>query len=176
MSRPRGLAYVSSTFARPYFLMTLLSGCPGRPPPRRARCRLGLARRYPSPQPGPSPALAGGTPRMHHRHPVNNGQPLHSAGDAYLLEQENEEHVESLQQKLGVLKEVSLQIGEEVRSQSEWFKQMQDDMYRTGGILGTTMGRLTHIMKTQAGCWMCILMAFAVSTLTFLWFYLKLFR
>lgn len=47
-----------------------------------------------------------------------------SAGDAYLLEQENDEHVESLQQKLGVLKEVSLQIGEEVKNQNEWFKQM----------------------------------------------------
>jgi blocked-early-in-transport protein 1 len=49
---------------------------------------------------------------------------LVSAGDAYLLEQENEDHVESLQAKLGVLKEVSLQIGEEVKSQNEWFKQM----------------------------------------------------
>ncbi|ORX43584.1 hypothetical protein BCR32DRAFT_266812 [Anaeromyces robustus] len=96
-----------------------------------------------------------------------------ASDDPYLLEKQNDEQVASLSEKMKTLKEVSLLIGEEVRSQNSFLNDMEDDMNSTKSLLGNTMNKLGVMMQTQGGSVMWILIIFIFLVLIFVYFYIK---
>ncbi|ORY26189.1 hypothetical protein LY90DRAFT_706118 [Neocallimastix californiae] len=95
------------------------------------------------------------------------------SNDPYLIEKQNDEQVASLSEKMKTLKEVSLLIGEEVRSQNKFLDEMDDDMNSTKTLLGNTMNKLGVMMQTQGGSVMWILIIFVLCVLIFVYFYIK---
>ncbi|KAI9350506.1 hypothetical protein DFJ73DRAFT_625247, partial [Zopfochytrium polystomum] len=85
-------------------------------------------------------------------------------------EQQNDDHVEMLSKKMGVLKEISLQIGDEVSYQEKMLRGMEDDFSKTGDLVGNAMRRLTAMTRTQSGRWMCMLILFVLATVFYLVF------
>ncbi|KAI8840870.1 hypothetical protein BC829DRAFT_402969 [Chytridium lagenaria] len=96
-----------------------------------------------------------------------------SAFSQYALEQENLNHVDVLSQKMSLLKEVSLQIGEEVVSQNKLLGDMEDDFHKTGGLLGSAMKRFTRMAKSQNGRWMWYLILFIVAVFFYVVFFMR---
>ncbi|KAG4100626.1 hypothetical protein H8356DRAFT_1660417 [Neocallimastix lanati (nom. inval.)] len=95
------------------------------------------------------------------------------SADPYLIEKQNDEQVLSLSEKMKTLKEVSLLIGAEVRSQNQFLDEMDDDMHSTKSLLGNTMNKLGVMMQTQGGSVMWILIIFILCVLIFVYFYIK---
>ncbi|KAJ3174549.1 hypothetical protein HK101_010950 [Irineochytrium annulatum] len=87
-----------------------------------------------------------------------------SAFTQYALEQQNDDEVDVLSQKMSILKEVSLQIGDEVNYQNKLLGEMEDDFHKTGGMLGVAMKRFNTMSKSQTGRWMCYLILFVILT------------
>lgn len=84
-----------------------------------------------------------------------NYQPLSQAPDGPstlqrnddALEEENQRLTEELRGKIGALKSLSIDIGQEVRYQDKLLRGIDDDMERTGGFLGNTMKRVVRLGK-----------------------------
>lgn len=93
--------------------------------------------------------------------------------DSNFQELQNDEHVEQLTSKAGILKEITLQINEEVHYQNKLIEQMHTDFGRTGFSLSNTMKRLGALSKTQNGCWMCYLILFTVCCFFILYLVVK---
>ncbi|EDW35279.1 GL20925 [Drosophila persimilis] len=67
------------------------------------------------------------------------------------LEAENERAAEELKQKIGALKSLTIDIGNEVRYQDKLLRGIDDDMDRTSGFLGNTMTRVVRLAKQGGG-------------------------
>ncbi|ALC45162.1 Bet1 [Drosophila busckii] len=105
--------------------------------------------------------------------PLNQQQPAGSSGhDA--LEAENERAAEELQQKIGALKSLTIDIGNEVRYQDKLLRGIDDDMDRTSGFLGNTMTRVVRLAKQGGGPkQMCYMFLFVLFVFVLLWVTLK---
>ncbi|KAJ1960496.1 hypothetical protein IWQ62_004210 [Dispira parvispora] len=87
--------------------------------------------------------------------------------------QGNDGHVDHLRSKLGVLKDITLNIGHEIRDQNAFLGQMDHDFQATGNRLAATMKRFYRMAATQGGAYMWLLCLFAVGVCIFLYLYLK---
>ncbi|TPX47145.1 hypothetical protein SeLEV6574_g02816 [Synchytrium endobioticum] len=103
---------------------------------------------------------------------ISNG--VATQGTAYALEDHNDSQVDMLAQKMTLLKEISVKIGDEVTYQSSMLNDVESDFHKTRGLLGSTMGRLRKFAKTQNGRWMWYLILFCL--LVFLWLYFFRYR
>lgn len=92
-------------------------------------------------------------------------------GDMY--EEENEKLVDHLSGKVTALKDLSIDIGHEVRSQNKMLSEMDSDFDSTGGFLGSTMGRLTKMSKAGHNKFMCYLIIFALFVFFVLYYVIK---
>ncbi|KAJ1543827.1 protein transport protein bet1 [Cladochytrium tenue] len=92
------------------------------------------------------------------------------ADSQYALEQQNDDHVDMLSEKMRTLREISVQIGDEVSYQERMLNGMEDDFSKTGDILGTAMRRLNVMARTQSGRWVCALILFVIVTIFYLVF------
>ncbi|KAJ1909668.1 protein transport protein bet1 [Tieghemiomyces parasiticus] len=86
---------------------------------------------------------------------------------------ENDKTVDSLRSKLLKLKDVTLDIGHEIRDQNTFLGQMSQDFDSTGSALAGTMKRFYRMAASQSGAYMWLLCLFAVLICTFLYFFLK---
>lgn len=103
------------------------------------------------------------------QHPAPSGPAGHDA-----LEAENERAAEELQQKIGALKSLTIDIGNEVRYQDKLLRGIDDDMDRTGGFLGNTMTRVVRLAKQGGGSkQMCYMFLFVLFVFVLLWLTLK---
>uniref|UniRef100_U5EW94 BET1 homolog n=1 Tax=Corethrella appendiculata TaxID=1370023 RepID=U5EW94_9DIPT len=109
-----------------------------------------------------------------------NYQPLpqHSGGinnssnhDA--LEEENERMAEELQTKIGALKSLTIDIGNEVKYQDKYLQGLDDDMDRTGGFLSNTMNRVIRLGKGGHRNYMCYMFLFVMFIFFILFLILK---
>lgn len=89
------------------------------------------------------------------------------------LEAENERMAEELRGKIGALKTLSIDIGNEVRYQDRMLQGMDDDMERTGGFLKNTMNRVVRLGKGGHRNYMCYMLLFVFFILFLLYLVLK---
>lgn len=107
-----------------------------------------------------------------------NYQPLSQnpprPGTSYdALEEENEVVAEELKEKIGALKSLSIDIGNEVRYQDKLLRGIDDDMDRTGGFLSNTMGRVIRLGKHGGNKHMCYMFLFVLFVFFVLYIVLK---
>ncbi|KND02772.1 uncharacterized protein SPPG_08963 [Spizellomyces punctatus DAOM BR117] len=100
----------------------------------------------------------------------NTSPDAHTNSHHYAFEQRNDDHVDLLGNKITELKQISLQIGEEVTYQLGALRDMENDFEKSGGLLGATMRRLKIMARTQNGRWMWYLIFFVLAV--FLYIYL----
>ena len=121
------------------------------------------------------------TVKVAHNHKMRrsqgyNYQPLPQAPGTSndLLEDENQRMADELQDKIGALKSLSIDIGNEVKYQDKLLRGIDDDMDRTGGFLGTTMSRVIRLGKNGHQKYMCYMFLFALFVMLVLYFVIKL--
>lgn len=113
------------------------------------------------------------------RSPGYNYEPLsqHDPGGSHnqhdILEAENERLAEELKGKIGALKTLTIDIGNEVRYQDRILTGMDDDMDRTGGLLKNTMNRVIRLGKGGHRNHMCYMVAFVFGVLFLLYLIIR---
>lgn len=90
-----------------------------------------------------------------------------------MLEDENERLAEELKGKIGALKSLTIDIGNEVRYQDKLLKGVDDDMDRTGGFLSNTMGRVVRLGRGGHQKYMCYMFIFVLIIFFLLYVTLK---
>lgn len=104
-----------------------------------------------------------------------NYQPLPQAqGNNDLIEEENERLAEELKGKVGALKSLTIDMGDEVRNQNKFLGGLDDDIDRTGGFLSNTMNRVIRLGKNGHHKYMFYMFLFALFVLLLLYFVIKL--
>lgn len=109
-----------------------------------------------------------------------NYQPLAQAPDRpaeannALIEEENERMTEELRGKIGALKSLTIDIGDEVRYHDKLLRGMDEDMDRTGGFLSNTMNRVVRLGRNGHQKYMCYMFLFALFVFLLLYFVIKL--
>lgn len=98
-------------------------------------------------------------------------RPSTSTHDA--LEEDNERMAEELQGKIGALKSLTIDIGNEVRYQDKLLRGIDDDMDRTGGFLSNTMARVVRLGKSGHQKYMCYMFLFALFVFLLLYLVIK---
>ncbi|KAF7274711.1 blocked early in transport 1 [Rhynchophorus ferrugineus] len=89
------------------------------------------------------------------------------------LEHENERSAQELSDKIGVLKSLSIEIGNEVKYQDRLLRDVDDDMDRTGGFLGRTMQRVVKLSRGSHNYIVLYLFVFAIVVFFILYLVLK---
>jgi len=79
-----------------------------------------------------------------------------------MMEQENDRMADELSTKVRALKSLSIDIGNEVRTQNRLLGDMDDEFDSSGGLLQSTMARLTNISKAGHHKLMWYLILFAL--------------
>ncbi|XP_065174167.1 BET1 homolog [Atheta coriaria] len=98
-------------------------------------------------------------------------QPLNqNAGE---IEEENNRMQDELKDKIGVLKSLSIDIGNEVKYQDKLLRDVDDDLDRTGGFLGTTMNRVLRLSKGSHNYYIIYLFLFSIFVFFLLYIVLK---
>ncbi|TIA93587.1 hypothetical protein E3P99_00063 [Wallemia hederae] len=70
------------------------------------------------------------------------------------MENQNDQHLEGLSSKVRLLKDITLNIGQEARDSAIELGSMNDSFESTGSLLSGTMSRLKHMSRKQGGrCW-----------------------
>lgn len=90
-----------------------------------------------------------------------------------VLEEENERLASELQGKIGALKSLTIDIGNEVRYQDNLLRGIDDDMERTGGFLSNTMSRVVRLGKNGHQKYMCYMFLFVIIVFFVLYVSLK---
>ncbi|XP_058055844.1 BET1 homolog [Anopheles bellator] len=101
--------------------------------------------------------------------PGSSGQ---ASGDA--LEEENERMAEELKGKIGALKSLTIDIGNEVRYQDRLLRGIDEDMDRTGGFMSNTINRVVRLGKGSHRNYMCYMFLFVLAVFFVLYLILKL--
>ncbi|XP_063042021.1 BET1 homolog [Engraulis encrasicolus] len=89
-------------------------------------------------------------------------------------EEENEHLQEGLRAKVNALKHLSIDIGTEVKYQNKMLTDMDSDFDSTGGLLGSTMGRLKLLSRGSQTKLFCYLLLFALFVFTILYWVIRL--
>lgn len=107
---------------------------------------------------------------MRRAHAGNFYEPLPQNAE---VEDENEQMTNELRDKIGVLKSLSIDIGNEVRYQDKLLRDVDDDMERTKGFLGKTMGRVLRLTKGSHNYYILYLFLFSIFVFFVLYLVLK---
>ncbi|GAA5832826.1 hypothetical protein JCM3766R1_007055 [Sporobolomyces carnicolor] len=85
------------------------------------------------------------------------------------IEGQNDEALGQLSQKVKLLKNITINIGNEVRDSTKMLNGMNDTFGETGDFLSGTMKKMKKMARKQGGQW-CLWMGFLlVVTLFFFW-------
>ena len=85
------------------------------------------------------------------------------------LEDENDELTEGLKQKIYSLRNVTVEIGEEVRYQNKYLSEMDSAMEKSTGILQGTMRKVVAMAKAGHFSFYWILTLFAFFVFGVIW-------
>ena len=89
------------------------------------------------------------------------------------LEEENERMAEELRHKIGALKSLSIDIGNEVKYQDKLLGGLDEDMDRTGGFLTNTITRVVRLGKSGHRNYMCYMFLFVLFVFFILYLIMK---
>lgn len=104
-----------------------------------------------------------------------NYQPVPGGSHQDMLETENDQMTDELRNKIGKLKDLSINIGDEVRYQNRLLRDFDDDVDKTGGFLQNTMKRVLRIGKGGHRTYWCYMFLFALGVF-FLLYVILFFR
>ncbi|KAK4523185.1 hypothetical protein GAYE_PCTG44G1077 [Galdieria yellowstonensis] len=90
-----------------------------------------------------------------------------------LFEQENNQAWEQLHGKVGSLKDIALQIGEEVNSQNQFLNNMRSSFDSVEELLSGTLHRLQRLVSERTGRHMCYLIVFIFIFFLFVYLFLR---
>ncbi|XP_026478094.1 BET1 homolog [Ctenocephalides felis] len=103
-----------------------------------------------------------------------NYEPLQSTSAGFdHMEEENERMTGELKDKIGILKSLSIDIGNEVKYQDKFLKGFDDDMDNTGGFLGNTMRKVKMLGKGGHNYYMVYMFLFAMFVFFVLYLTIK---
>lgn len=105
--------------------------------------------------------------------PVSQGENRPSTSSNDLVEEENQRLTDELQGKIGALKSLTIDIGNEVRYQDKLLRGFDDDMDRTGGFLSNTMNRVVRLGRGGHHKHMLYMFLFALGVFLLLYLVLK---
>lgn len=88
--------------------------------------------------------------------------PTSSGSHTDMLETENEQMAEDLKQKIGALKNISIEIGNEVKYHNALLRDFDDDIDRSDGFLQNTMKRVVRLGRGGHRSYWCYMFLFAV--------------
>lgn len=108
---------------------------------------------------------------MRRAHAGNYYEPLPQNSNE--IEEENDRMTNDLQEKIGVLKSLSIDIGNEVKYQDKLLRDVDDDMDRTGGFLGTTMNKVLRLSRGSHNYYILYLFLFSIFVFFILYLVLK---
>lgn len=100
-------------------------------------------------------------------------QPVPRAPTDDMLEHENERMAGELGEKISTLKHMSIEIGNEVRYQDKILRGLDDDVDRSSGFLGKTMGRVLKMGKGNHNYYIFYLFLFSLFVFFLLYVVLK---
>ncbi|XP_026754815.2 BET1 homolog [Galleria mellonella] len=100
-------------------------------------------------------------------------QPIPRVATEDALEHDNERMAEELTGKISTLKHMSIQIGDEVRYQDNLLRGLDDDVDRSSGFLGKTMGRVLKLGKGNHNYYIFYLFIFSIFVFFLLYIVLK---
>lgn len=109
---------------------------------------------------------------MRRSHAGNYYQPLpqHQGNE---IEEENDRMADQLKDKIHALKSLSIDIGNEVKYQDKMLGDIDDDMDRTSGFLGTTMNRVLRLGRGSHNYYICYLFLFSIVVFFVLYIVIK---
>ncbi|CAM9363180.1 unnamed protein product [Pylaiella littoralis] len=90
-----------------------------------------------------------------------------------IMEMQNNAHIDDLSDQVSRLKHLTIDIGQEVRSQNDLISGMEGQMFDARGLLGGTLRRINTMMTQGGSRHMCYLVAFIVFTFMVIWYILK---
>lgn len=108
---------------------------------------------------------------MRRAHAGNYYEPLPQNSNE--IEEENEKMTGELQEKIGVLKSLTIDIGNEIKYQDKMLRDVDDDMDRTSGFLGTTMSRVVRLTRGSHNYYILYLFLFSIFVFFILYLVLK---
>lgn len=80
-----------------------------------------------------------------------------------MLEQQNNQQVDALHSKVSRLKELTIDINDEVLAQNEMLLGLDGSFDETGTFMGISSRRLKSLVNSGNGRLMCYLVGFAVT-------------
>lgn len=108
---------------------------------------------------------------MRRAHAGNYYEPLPQNSNE--IEDENDRMTNELQEKIGVLKSLTIDIGNEVKYQDKLLRDVDDDLDKTGGFLGTTMNKVLKLSKGGQHYIILYLFLFSIVVFFILYFVIK---
>lgn len=108
---------------------------------------------------------------MRRAHAGNYYEPLSQNSNE--IEEENEKMTGELQDKIGVLKSLTIDIGNEIKYQDRMLKDVDDDMDRTSGFLGNTMSKVVRLARGSHNYYILYLFLFSIFVFFILYLVLK---
>jgi len=106
----------------------------------------------------------------------NRGYPYPQGGNVYgneSLEEENEYLEGELKGKISALKELSIDIGTEVKEQNKFLKSMDDQFDSTGSMFSNTIGKVMRLAKSNHKYYIYYLLGFCIFVFLILWIYIR---
>ncbi|NP_001040395.1 BET1 homolog [Bombyx mandarina] len=100
-------------------------------------------------------------------------QPVPRVATEDTIENENERMAEELSGKISSLKYISIELGNEVRDQEKLLRGLDDDVDRSSGFLGKTMGRVLRLGKGNHNYYIFYLFLFSIFVFFLLYIILK---
>ncbi|CAO1624994.1 unnamed protein product [Parajaminaea phylloscopi] len=89
------------------------------------------------------------------------------------LEEGNDERLQGLSDRVKILKDITLGIGNEVREGTKDLNSLQEAMSNAGALLNNTFNKMNHMARRQGG-WFCNMMLFLLFIcwlFVFLWWW-----
>lgn len=108
---------------------------------------------------------------MRRAHAGNYYEPLSQNSNE--IEDENERMTSELQEKIGVLKDLTIDIGNEIKYQDKMLRNVDDDMDRTSGFLGTTMSKVVRLARGSHNYYILYLFLFSIFVFFLLYLVIK---
>ncbi|VEN43364.1 unnamed protein product [Callosobruchus maculatus] len=108
---------------------------------------------------------------MRRAHAGNYYEPVPQSSNE--IEEENDRMTNELKEKIGVLKSLSIDIGNEVKYQDKLLRDVDDDLDRTGGFLGTTMNKVLRLGRGSHNYYILYMFLFSIFVFFILYLVIK---
>ncbi|CAH1977052.1 unnamed protein product [Acanthoscelides obtectus] len=108
---------------------------------------------------------------MRRAHAGNYYEPVPQSSNE--IEEENDRMTNDLKEKIGVLKSLSIDIGNEVKYQDKLLRDVDDDLDRTGGFLGNTMNRVLRLGRGSHNYYILYMFLFSIFVFFILYLVIK---